>query len=260
MLAMTAGQPRATTTHGKVFNGMTWTNMRAVRPTLLPGSRLVTSENVPVNRKSLRRLHYLARYTHRVAISNHRLVAVTDDAVSFRWKDYRHGSQMRTLTLDVDEFLRRLSSARPAETLCPHPLLRFPRPALSDTRARPVSSGARGRLDAAERTARSFHHHGRRGRALAAGYRCASSNGRPRGSSFSKHSSPTSSMTPRKPRPRPAIRAPSRSNARAPEVSSSRRHRPSCARLRRGASCTVLITHRSAPHAPTTEVPTIQRT
>jgi hypothetical protein len=52
-------------------------------------------------------LHYLARYTHRVALSNHRLVAVTDDTVSFRWKDYRHGSQMRTLTLDVDEFLRR---------------------------------------------------------------------------------------------------------------------------------------------------------
>jgi hypothetical protein len=46
-------------------------------------------------------LHYLARYTHRVAISNHRLVAVTDDTVSFRWKDYRHGSQIRTLTLDV---------------------------------------------------------------------------------------------------------------------------------------------------------------
>src|SRR5262249_40058796 len=52
-------------------------------------------------------LHYLARYTHRVAISNHRLVAVTDDIVSFRWKDYRHGSQIRTLTLEVDEFLRR---------------------------------------------------------------------------------------------------------------------------------------------------------
>ena len=52
-------------------------------------------------------LHYLARYTHRVAIANHRLVAVTDDTVSFRWKDYRHGSQMRTLTLDIDEFLRR---------------------------------------------------------------------------------------------------------------------------------------------------------
>jgi hypothetical protein len=52
-------------------------------------------------------LHYLARYTHRVAISNHRLVAVSDDTVSFRWKDYRHGSQIRTLTLAADEFLRR---------------------------------------------------------------------------------------------------------------------------------------------------------
>jgi hypothetical protein len=52
-------------------------------------------------------LHYLARYTHRVAISNHRLVAVTDDTVSFRWKDYRHGNQIRTLTLDADDFLRR---------------------------------------------------------------------------------------------------------------------------------------------------------
>lgn len=44
-------------------------------------------------------LHYLARYTHRVAVSNHRLVAVTDDTVSRRWKDCRHGSQIRTLTL-----------------------------------------------------------------------------------------------------------------------------------------------------------------
>jgi hypothetical protein len=52
-------------------------------------------------------LHYLARYTHRVAISNHRLVDVTDDTVSFRWKDYRHGNQVRTLMVDVDEFLRR---------------------------------------------------------------------------------------------------------------------------------------------------------
>ena len=38
---------------------------------------------------------------------NHRLVDVPDDTVSFRWKDYRHCSQLRTLTLDVDEFLRR---------------------------------------------------------------------------------------------------------------------------------------------------------
>jgi len=52
-------------------------------------------------------LHYLARYTHRVAISNHRLVAVTEDQVTFRWKDYRHGSQVRLMTLSPEEFLRR---------------------------------------------------------------------------------------------------------------------------------------------------------
>ena len=58
-------------------------------------------------REPVPHLHYLARYTHRVAISNHRLVDVTDDTVSFRWKDYRHGSRVRTLTLEAGEFLRR---------------------------------------------------------------------------------------------------------------------------------------------------------
>jgi Putative transposase/Transposase zinc-binding domain len=52
-------------------------------------------------------LHYLARYTHRVAISNHRLLAVSDSEVSFRWKDYAHGSKQRTMTLAPEEFLRR---------------------------------------------------------------------------------------------------------------------------------------------------------
>lgn len=52
-------------------------------------------------------LHYLARYTHRVAISNHRIVNVTADQVTFRWKDYRHGSQQRTMTVSAVEFLRR---------------------------------------------------------------------------------------------------------------------------------------------------------
>jgi hypothetical protein len=52
-------------------------------------------------------LHYLARYTHRVAISNHRIVNVTDDQVTFRWKDYAHGSASRTMTVTADEFLRR---------------------------------------------------------------------------------------------------------------------------------------------------------
>jgi Putative transposase/Transposase zinc-binding domain len=52
-------------------------------------------------------LHYLARYTHRVAISNHRIVNFAEGRVSFRWKDYAHGSRQRVLTLDADEFLRR---------------------------------------------------------------------------------------------------------------------------------------------------------
>jgi hypothetical protein len=52
-------------------------------------------------------LQYLARYTHRVAISNHRLVRLADGQVTFRWKDYAHGNEQKLLTLDVDEFLRR---------------------------------------------------------------------------------------------------------------------------------------------------------
>jgi hypothetical protein len=52
-------------------------------------------------------LHYLARYTHRVAISNHRLVAFQDGQVTFRWKDYAHGNKKRNMTLTADEFLRR---------------------------------------------------------------------------------------------------------------------------------------------------------
>jgi hypothetical protein len=52
-------------------------------------------------------LHYLARYTHRIAISNHRLVEVTDANVTFRWKDYAHHSQCRTMTLSHEQFLRR---------------------------------------------------------------------------------------------------------------------------------------------------------
>jgi predicted Zn-ribbon and HTH transcriptional regulator len=52
-------------------------------------------------------LHYLARYTHRVAISNHRLVGVTDTHVTFRWKDYAHHSKQRMMTLPHEVFLRR---------------------------------------------------------------------------------------------------------------------------------------------------------
>jgi hypothetical protein len=52
-------------------------------------------------------LQYLARYTHRVAISNHRLLSVDDTHVTFRWKDYAHHSKSRQMTLTQEEFLRR---------------------------------------------------------------------------------------------------------------------------------------------------------
>ena len=52
-------------------------------------------------------LAYLGRYTHRVAITNHRLLALQDDHVTFSWKDYARGNQQRSMTLKTDEFIRR---------------------------------------------------------------------------------------------------------------------------------------------------------
>jgi putative transposase len=52
-------------------------------------------------------LRYLGRYTHRVAISNHRLLAFDGERVMFRWKDYAHGGKQRIMKLQAHEFLRR---------------------------------------------------------------------------------------------------------------------------------------------------------
>ena len=54
-------------------------------------------------------LRYLARYTHRVAISNRRLVALDDNRVTFKWKDYRieGPDRYKLMTLDTHEFIRR---------------------------------------------------------------------------------------------------------------------------------------------------------
>jgi len=52
-------------------------------------------------------LAYLGRYTHRVAISNHRLLCLKDGNITFRWRDYRHGSQQSLMTLTAEEFTRR---------------------------------------------------------------------------------------------------------------------------------------------------------
>lgn len=52
-------------------------------------------------------LRYLGRYTHRVAISNHRLIAFDGEQVTFHWKDYAHGGAQKVMTLAATEFLRR---------------------------------------------------------------------------------------------------------------------------------------------------------
>lgn len=52
-------------------------------------------------------LRYLGRYTHRVAISNHRLISFDGDQVAFRWRDYAHGNKKRKMTLSAEEFIRR---------------------------------------------------------------------------------------------------------------------------------------------------------
>jgi hypothetical protein len=52
-------------------------------------------------------LRYLGRYTHRVAISNHRLVSFADGKVTFRWRDSAHNNEQKLMTLSLDEFLRR---------------------------------------------------------------------------------------------------------------------------------------------------------
>src|SRR5437667_6327446 len=52
-------------------------------------------------------LNYLGRYTHRVAISNNRLLGIDHGRISFRWKDYRHHDSQKIMTLEAEEFIRR---------------------------------------------------------------------------------------------------------------------------------------------------------
>jgi Putative transposase len=54
-------------------------------------------------------IEYLGRYTHKVAISNHRIVDIQNDVVRFRYKDYRDESKVKEMTLQATEFIRRFS-------------------------------------------------------------------------------------------------------------------------------------------------------
>ena len=94
-------------------------------------------------------LAYLARYTHRVAISNSRLITLDEAGVTFKWKDYRikGRDRLNTITLDARRVHPPLSPARAAERLPPHPPLRPLRQRRSSAqhRARPPIAGrARG--------------------------------------------------------------------------------------------------------------------
>jgi hypothetical protein len=52
-------------------------------------------------------LEYLGRYTHRIALTNHRLVSLENGTVTFHWRDYRHHNKLKTRTLPAEEFIRR---------------------------------------------------------------------------------------------------------------------------------------------------------
>ena len=52
-------------------------------------------------------IEYLGRYTHRVAISNERIVKVTEDTVTFKWRDYKDNNKMKEMTISIEEFIRR---------------------------------------------------------------------------------------------------------------------------------------------------------
>ena len=65
-------------------------------------------------------IEYLGRYTHKVAISNHRIQQVTTHEVSFSYKDYRDGGKTKMMTLSNEEFTRRF-----AEHILPHRFVRI---------------------------------------------------------------------------------------------------------------------------------------
>ena len=54
-------------------------------------------------------IDYLGRYTHRIAISNHRILDLADGKVTFSWKDYKDGAKIKEMTLDAEEFIRRFT-------------------------------------------------------------------------------------------------------------------------------------------------------
>jgi len=105
-----------------VFRGVMWTLME--KQILLENIRLPDDINGTTLKRKLYQknwnvytkksmagpqsvVQYLGKYTHRVAISNNRIIDITSGKITFRWKDYRKGPQNRLLTLDAQEFIGR---------------------------------------------------------------------------------------------------------------------------------------------------------
>ena len=88
-------------------------------------------------------LAYLSRYTHRVAISNSRLIAADATGVTFSYKDYRIEGPRRytTTTRTPDVFIQAVPDARPAMRMPPHQALRSAGQRLQDRDHRPGASG-----------------------------------------------------------------------------------------------------------------------
>jgi len=87
-----AGHLNLTTTLGRRLYGLKWV-VYAKRPFARP----------------IHVIEYLGRYTHKVAISNYRILSTDKGQVSLRWKDYRHGSVLKVMTLPIAEFIRRFA-------------------------------------------------------------------------------------------------------------------------------------------------------
>jgi len=70
-------------------------------------------------------VEYLGRYTHKIAISNHRILNLKDGKVTFSYKDYKHGSVKKEMTLEAMEFIRRFCLAHTAKRVCQDKTLRY---------------------------------------------------------------------------------------------------------------------------------------
>jgi hypothetical protein len=129
------------------------------RDNWIAGNKLLREEAPPFGDPE-HVLHYLARYTHRVAISNHRLLSVNESEVRFRWRDYKNHNKKRTMTLTWRRVSPPLSSARASQGFPAHSLFRMasqPK-AWTSTAALPRSpeSATRNSADASRASTRRF--------------------------------------------------------------------------------------------------------